>query len=76
MVAKTIFYILGGLLIIPGLFQHIGVIQLQVYRDTFMGAAVEAAINQKISFGCVLLIIGGALVFAASRINNNVEGKN
>jgi len=68
MAAKTALYILGGLLIIPGLFQFFSIIQLQAYRDTFMGEAVDIAINQKISFGCILLLIGGALVFAAVRV--------
>jgi len=68
MVAKTALYILGGLLIIPGIFQFINIIQLQAYRDTFMGAAIDAAIDQKIILGVILLLIGALLVFCGFKI--------
>lgn len=68
MAAKTALYILGGLLIIPGLFQFVNVIQLQAYRNTFMGAAIDVAINQKIELGVILLLIGGLLIFCGLKI--------
>ncbi len=76
MAAKTALYILGGLLIIPGLFQFISIIQLQDSRNTFLGGIVDVMIKQKIEFGTMLLLVGGVLVFCGSRIKSRVQNEN
>ncbi|QLH34414.1 MAG: hypothetical protein HWD62_20245 [Cyclobacteriaceae bacterium] len=47
MAAKTALYILGGLLLIPGLYQFYNISQLESLNTGFMGAIVDSVIEQK-----------------------------
>lgn len=59
--AKTALYILGGLLLIPGLFQFYRVWELSAYKNSIIGAYAEITIQQKTSYGA-LLTIGGIIL--------------
>jgi hypothetical protein len=63
MAAKTTLYILGGLLLIPGLYQFYNITQLEELRNSMMGAFVDVAIEQKRQFG-YMLTIGGSILIA------------
>jgi hypothetical protein len=62
MAAKTALYILGGLLLIPGLFQFYNASQLSAMENSFMGGMVKGIIEQKIQFGILLTISGCVLI--------------
>ncbi|QQR98611.1 MAG: hypothetical protein IPK18_03540 [Sphingobacteriales bacterium] len=63
MAAKTALYILGGLLLIPGLYQFYNISQLESLNTGFMGAIVDSVIEQKKQFG-YMLTIGGSILIA------------
>ncbi len=63
MAAKTALYILGGLLLIPGLFQFYNISQLQSLPSSYLDQVVQQIIEQKTQFG-MLLTIGGCILIA------------
>lgn len=63
MAAKTALYILGGFLIIPGLFQFYNAWQITALKNAWMGEIVKQLAEQKIQFG-LLLTIGGCILIA------------
>mgnify|MGYP003582615911 CR=1 FL=1 len=73
--AKTALYILGGLLLIPGLFQFYSAWQLSSIDNPFINLIGKNLINQKVGFGSLLTIGGGVLILFGRFIStdNNRE---
>ena len=60
--AKTALFILGGLLLIPGLFQFYSASQLSAFEDSIMGEMAKVLAAQKIKLGVLLTISGCVLI--------------
>jgi len=75
MAAKTALYILGGFLLIPGLFQFYNASQLRDLPDSIYLSSllVEQIIDQKIQFGIILTISGSILILIGYLIKPSKE---
>lgn len=75
MTAKIALYIVGGILLISGLFQFLNIMQLQQLKGGFLGQAIDEMIHQKITLGIILSLVGGLMLIIGYEIKGTPPNK-